>query len=82
MAGDLGSARVATDALDAVAGADAVVLVTEWQELVDLDWWQVADAMAGTLVLDGRNALDSAMIVSAGLTYVGIGRPARSPMDA
>src|SRR3954463_2827828 len=48
----------ASDALDAVAGADAVVLVTEWDEFLQLDWNQVAGRMAGTLVLDGRNALD------------------------
>ncbi|MFP5362327.1 MAG: UDP-glucose dehydrogenase family protein [Thermoleophilia bacterium] len=64
----------ASDALDAVAGADAVVLVTEWDEFVTLDWAEVASRMAGTLVLDGRNALDRAAIAAAGLTYEGIGR--------
>ena len=64
----------ATDALDAVAGADAVVLVTEWDEFVALDWAAVAERMAGTLVLDGRNALDADAIRAAGLTYEGIGR--------
>ena len=60
--------------LDAVEGADAVVLVTEWAEFLDLDWAQVAQRMAGTLVLDGRNALDAGAIRAAGLTYEGIGR--------
>ena len=64
----------ATDALDAVEGADAVVLVTEWDEFVSLDFAQVAERMAGTLVLDGRNALDAAAVRAAGLTYEGIGR--------
>jgi UDPglucose 6-dehydrogenase len=64
----------ATDALDAVTGADAVVLVTEWDEFKALDWDQVAARMAGTLVLDGRNALDAGAIAAAGLTYEGIGR--------
>ena len=64
----------ATGALDAVEGADAVVLVTEWDEFVALDWPQVAARMAGTLVLDGRNALDAAAVRDAGLTYEGIGR--------
>ncbi len=66
----------ATDALDAVQGADAVVLVTEWDEFAQLDWRQVADLMAGTLVLDGRNALDADAVRAAGLTYEGIGRGA------
>ena len=64
----------ATDALDAVDGADAVVLVTEWDEFVALDWASVAERMAGTLILDGRNALDAEAIRAAGLTYEGIGR--------
>ena len=64
----------AGDVLDAVEGADAVVLVTEWAEFLQLDWTQVAERMAGTLVLDGRNALDCAAVTAAGLTYEGIGR--------
>jgi UDPglucose 6-dehydrogenase len=64
----------ASDAMDAIAGADAVVLVTEWEEFRSLDWAQVAGAMAGRLILDGRNALDREAIATAGLTYEGIGR--------
>ena len=64
----------ASDALDAIDGADAVVLVTEWDEFLALDWAQVAERMAGRLVLDGRNALDRDAVAAAGLTYEGIGR--------
>jgi UDPglucose 6-dehydrogenase len=64
----------AADALDAIEGADAVVLVTEWDEFVILDWDEVAARMTGTLVLDGRNALDREAVAAAGLTYEGIGR--------
>jgi UDPglucose 6-dehydrogenase len=64
----------ASGALDAIDGADAVVLVTEWDEFVALDWSEVAARMAGTLVLDGRNALDREAVAAAGLTYEGIGR--------
>jgi len=64
----------ATDALDAAQGADAVVLVTEWREFLELDWAQVAARMSGKLVLDGRNALDAHAVAAAGLTYEGIGR--------
>ncbi len=66
--------RFASDAMDAIKGADAVVLVTEWDEFVALDWAQVAERMAGRLVLDGRNALDRKAVAAAGLTYEGIGR--------
>jgi UDPglucose 6-dehydrogenase len=64
----------AGSAIDAVRGADAVVLVTEWKELLDLDYRDVADAMDGKLLIDGRNALDPEAIRAAGLTYEGIGR--------
>ncbi len=64
----------ADSALEAVDGADAVVLVTEWQQFKDLDWAAVAQRMAGTLVVDGRNALDADAIRAAGLAYEGIGR--------
>jgi UDPglucose 6-dehydrogenase len=61
--------------LEVVSDADAVVLVTEWPEFLSLDWAEVAGKMAGTLVIDGRNALDPAVVVAAGLVYEGIGRP-------
>ena len=67
----------AADALSCVRDADAVVLVTEWQEFKDIDWRQVAEAMSGRLVVDGRNALDPEAIRGAGLEYEGIGRQSR-----
>jgi len=63
----------ADGALDAAQGADAVVLVTEWDEFKTLDWSDVAGAMRGTLLIDGRNALDGEAVGAAGLTYEGIG---------
>jgi UDPglucose 6-dehydrogenase len=60
--------------LAAVTRADAVVLVTEWPEFVELDWSEVAAAMGGNVIVDGRNALDPEAIRAAGLTYEGIGR--------
>ncbi len=60
--------------LAALEGADAAVLVTEWQELIELDWAEGAAVMQGSLVIDGRNALDPAAVRAAGLTYEGIGR--------
>ena len=65
----------AADALEAVDGADAVVLVTEWPEFGELDLGEVADRMRGRLLVDGRNFLDPDRVREAGLTYEGIGRP-------
>ncbi len=64
----------ADSALAAVQDADAVVLVTEWRELVQLDWREVAAAMSGNLLIDGRNALNGETVQAAGLVYEGIGR--------
>jgi len=64
----------ADSALAAVEGADAVVLVTEWKEFLELDFSRVAEAMAGNLLIDGRNALDPRRILEAGLLYEGVGR--------
>jgi UDPglucose 6-dehydrogenase len=60
--------------LAALEHADAAVLVTEWQQLLELDWSQVAERMRGNLVIDGRNALDAQAVRAAGLVYEGIGR--------
>jgi UDPglucose 6-dehydrogenase len=64
----------ADDALHAVAGADAAVLVTEWDEFKQLDFRAVAEAMRGTVIIDGRNALDPDVVAAAGLAYEGVGR--------
>jgi UDPglucose 6-dehydrogenase len=60
--------------LEAAADADAVVLVTEWPEFLQLDWAEVAKSMRGNLVIDGRNALDPVALRAAGLLYEGVGR--------
>ena len=62
-------------ALDALEGADAAVLVTEWPEFAELDWAEVARRMRNPLIVDGRNFLDPEAVRAAGLTYDGIGRP-------
>jgi UDPglucose 6-dehydrogenase len=64
----------AGSALDAVTGADACILVTEWPEFAELDWVAVRERMAGGLVVDGRNFADREAVKEAGFIYEGIGR--------
>ena len=64
----------ADDALGCVRDADAVVLVTEWDEFRQIDLGLVASAMAGKVFIDGRNAFDGAAVRAAGLIYEGIGQ--------
>jgi len=71
----LGGARICGSALDALDGADAAVLVTEWSEFAELDWAGAArERMAQAVVVDGRNFLDREALRAAGFTYEGIGR--------
>jgi UDPglucose 6-dehydrogenase len=73
--GMLAGARVADSALDAIDGADAVVLVTEWPEFGELDWaGEVKRRLKSPIVIDGRNFLDREALIEAGFTYEGIGR--------
>jgi UDPglucose 6-dehydrogenase len=60
--------------LEAVDGADAAVVVTEWPELRELPSQAVRDAMARPLIVDGRNLLDPERTRAAGFAYEGIGR--------
>jgi UDPglucose 6-dehydrogenase len=64
----------ADSAVDALAGSDACVIVTEWPEFAEIDWAHAAQLMAGKLVIDGRNFLEPAKVRAAGFAYEGIGR--------
>jgi UDPglucose 6-dehydrogenase len=65
----------ATDTLDALHEADAVVLVTEWREYRELDPDETGRLVRQKLVIDGRNVLEPARWREAGWTYRGMGRP-------
>lgn len=68
--------RFCADVDAAARGAAAVIVTTEWPDYAVLDWKHVATLMSGKLILDGRNLLSPAVIARAGLTYLGVGRPA------
>jgi UDPglucose 6-dehydrogenase len=71
----LPAVEMAESAMEALEGADAAVLVTEWPEFAELDWADVAKRMANPLLVDGRNFLAPKTIRDAGITYEAIGRP-------
>ena len=76
---DLPGVELCDSVLDAVRGADAAVVVTEWPELRDvLPSDEVREAMARPLIVDGRNLLDAAAVVAAGFEYEAIGRPTKA----
>jgi UDPglucose 6-dehydrogenase len=66
---------LAGSVLEAVTGADAAVVVTEWGEFRSLASAQVREAMATPLIVDGRNLLDPEQVRRAGFLYESVGRP-------
>jgi UDPglucose 6-dehydrogenase len=70
-----GSVIYCADAMDAVAGADALVLVTEWNEFRALAPERLRAAMRGAVAVDLRNVYDPAAMRAAGFTYHCVGRP-------
>ena len=83
---ELGSVELAGSAMAALEGADAAVLVTEWNEFAELDWGAAAGADGRRpLVVDGRNFLDPGPLRDAGLRVRGdrpLRRRQRSPAGA
>ncbi len=59
---------------EAVEGADAILLLTEWPEILGMDWGRARQLASGTLLFDARNALDPEEMTALGFQYIGIGR--------
>jgi UDPglucose 6-dehydrogenase len=66
--------KVVASPLEAVEGAEALVLATEWKEFAQVDLVEVKKHMHTPLVFDGRNLFDPATMLEMGFTYRGIGR--------
>jgi UDPglucose 6-dehydrogenase len=62
-------------AYDAVAGADALAILTEWREYRNPDFARVKQALKRPLIVDGRNLYEPARLTELGFTYDCIGRP-------
>lgn len=65
----------APSALEAVDGADVLLVATEWPEFAEVDLTEVASRMRGHRIVDARNLLDPKQVRKAGLDYWGLGRP-------
>jgi UDPglucose 6-dehydrogenase len=68
------SVEYCKDTMDAVAGADALLLITEWNEFRALSPARLREAMVGNVLVDLRNVYDPAAMREAGLDYFGVGR--------
>jgi UDPglucose 6-dehydrogenase len=70
----LDGVEIAGSPLEAVEGADAAVIVTEWPELAEVDWAAAGERMRSRVIVDGRNMLDPETLRAQGFAYEGIGR--------
>ncbi len=75
--GDRPDLELVEHAGDALAGADALTIVTEWQEFRSPDFDAIRDALRHPVIFDGRNLYEPALVKSFGLEYHGIGRGER-----
>lgn len=66
--------QYAASAEEALIGADAAVLVTEWPEFADIDWGKLGGKMKEKIIFDGRNFYDPREIIDLGFEYYCIGR--------
>jgi len=66
----------AADAYEAATGADALLILTEWEEFAALDLERLRTVVKYPIVLDGRNLYDPAAMVEHGFSYYSVGRPA------
>jgi UDPglucose 6-dehydrogenase len=71
---ELQGVELCDSALEAVTGADAAVIVTEWPQLLELPSEETRQAMRHPLIIDGRNLLDPATLRALGFAYEGMGR--------
>jgi UDPglucose 6-dehydrogenase len=71
---DLAHLEVTDSAYEAVTGAHAIALLTEWQEFRWLDFAKIRHLVASPAIVDARNLLDSGPLHRLGFTYSGIGR--------
>jgi UDPglucose 6-dehydrogenase len=66
----------AADAYEAATGADALLILTEWEEFAALDLERLRGVVRYPIVLDGRNLYDPAVMLQNGFSYYSVGRPA------
>jgi UDPglucose 6-dehydrogenase len=75
-----GNLRYATDAYEAAKDADALLILTDWAEFGELDLRRLNQLLRYSIIVDGRNLYDPAVLSDHGFTYVSVGRPAAHPV--
>ena len=71
--------KFAGSAYEAAHGADALLILTEWEEFANLDLPRLNQELKYPIVIDGRNLYDPEVIAAHGFTYYSVGRAAAHP---
>ena len=74
--------RYVDDAYTAAADADALLILTDWNEFATLDLDRLNQTLRYPIVIDGRNLYDPQVMAQHGFTYLSVGRPAAYPARA
>jgi UDPglucose 6-dehydrogenase len=69
----------ANSAYEAARGADALLILTEWEEFANLDLHRLRQELKYAIVIDGRNLYDPEVMAAQGFTYYSVGRAAAHP---
>jgi UDPglucose 6-dehydrogenase len=75
----IAGAHLTSSALEAVEGAEALVIATEWSEFANVDLAVVKEKMTTPIVFDGRNLFDPKTMAQLGFRYHSIGRASVAP---
>jgi UDPglucose 6-dehydrogenase len=73
------SLKYASSAYEAASGADALLILTEWEEFANLDLARLTGTLKYPIVIDGRNLYDPDTMAAHGITYYSVGRAASHP---
>jgi UDPglucose 6-dehydrogenase len=71
--------KFANSAYEAASGADALLILTEWEEFASLDLDRINRELKYPIVIDGRNLYDPEVMAANGITYYSVGRAASHP---
>lgn len=71
---------ICKSAYEAAAGADALAIITEWQEFRSPDFERLKELLTAPVIFDGRNLYDPGMVTRFGFTYYAIGRGKMPPL--
>jgi UDPglucose 6-dehydrogenase len=76
---EAGNIRYAASAYDCASDADALLILTDWQEFAELDLSILHKSLRYPIVIDGRNLYDPHVMSQHGFTYLSVGRPVATP---